>query len=101
MQERLTKEYKEWRKKVLKRDGYRCQHCGAWKKGAKLQVHHIFKWHKYEHLRYDVRNGIVLCKTCHELYDENESIIWQVRYRKLKQKYNKLKEKYNHAKGNR
>ncbi len=100
MQERNSPKYKEWRKKVLKRDGYRCQHCGAWQKGVKLRVHHIFPWHKYENLRYDVRNGIVLCEACHKLYDENQSIIWQIRYRKLKQKYNKLKEKYNNDKSN-
>ena len=92
--ERQTSRYRTWKKKVLERDGYKCQNCGAWNKSVKLQVHHIFKWHLYPKFRYDIRNGIVLCANCHKQYDENQSIIWQIKYRKLKEKYNKLKELY-------
>ena len=94
MQNRTSSKYKTWKDNVLKRDGYKCQHCGGWHKGIKLQVHHIFKWHLYPKFRYDIRNGIVLCRECHKLYDENERVIWQVKYRKLKKKFNKLKELY-------
>ena len=94
MDSRTSKKYKEWKRLVLERDGYKCKHCGGWHKGIELQVHHIFKWHLYPKLRYDVRNGIVLCKDCHKLYDKNERIIWQVKYRKIKRKYEKLKVLY-------
>ena len=83
--------YKVWRDKVLKRDEYKCQHCGTFNKKDKITVHHIFKWWKYKNFRYDIRNDITLCRRCHDLYDNNESIIWQVKYRKLKEKYNNLK----------
>ena len=100
MQERNSPKYKEWRKKVLKRDGYRCQHCGAWQKVSSSGCIIYFHGISMKNLRYDIRNGIVLCEACHKLYDENQSILWQIRYRKLKQKYNKLKEKYNNDKSN-
>jgi len=35
---RHTKKYKEFRKKILKRDKYKCTNCGSDKK---LQIHHI------------------------------------------------------------
>lgn len=34
------------------------------KKG--LQVHHIRPWSKNPLLRYDIKNGITLCRTCHK-----------------------------------
>lgn len=83
--------YKKWKEKVIAKHGYVCWHCGTFSKKDDIQVHHIFKWHLYPKLRYDVRNGIVLCRDCHALYDENERIYWMVKYRKLKEKYNKLK----------
>ena len=53
----------EWRKAVFKRDGYTCQTCG--KKGGHLNAHHIKSFSKHEELRYDLNNGITLCKPCH------------------------------------
>tara|TARA_R110000824_G_scaffold13973_1_gene60070 strand:- start:8397 stop:8585 length:189 start_codon:yes stop_codon:yes gene_type:complete len=35
-------------------------------KGARLAVHHIMKWSSAASLRYDIDNGITLCKVCHE-----------------------------------
>lgn len=54
--------YKTWRKAVLARDRYQCQHCGT---KDMLQVHHIKPWKEYPELRYAVDNGIVLCEICH------------------------------------
>ena len=56
-------EYKLWRAKVFERDGYKCQNCG--KVGGKLNAHHIKPWADYPELRYDIDNGITLCKECH------------------------------------
>jgi len=61
---RRTEEYKNWRVAVLERDGYKCQHCE--KTGGRLHAHHIKSFKLYPDLRYDVENGVTLCKKCHE-----------------------------------
>ena len=57
--------YKDWRMKVYKRDKFTCQmpSCGYKKY---LQAHHIKRWSSASILRYDVHNGITLCKNCHK-----------------------------------
>ncbi|KZX11347.1 hypothetical protein MBORA_15920 [Methanobrevibacter oralis] len=52
-----------WRNEVLKDNVCAC--CGGDKH---LQAHHIFGYSKYEMLRDDPSNGIVLCKWCHKKY---------------------------------
>jgi len=61
---RQSFEYQEWRRKVYERDNYTCQHCGD-NKGGNLNPHHIKSFAEYPELRYDVENGITLCKNCH------------------------------------
>ncbi|MFA5071929.1 MAG: HNH endonuclease [Candidatus Pacearchaeota archaeon] len=57
-------EYVEWRKKVFERDNYTCQKCGL---QTYIEAHHIKRWSLYPELRYDVNNGITLCKNpCHK-----------------------------------
>jgi len=56
----------KWRKRVLKRDDYKCQMCGNVEVRF-LQIHHIKPWHKYPKLRWKINNGIALCETCHQL----------------------------------
>jgi 5-methylcytosine-specific restriction endonuclease McrA len=56
-------EYRAWRKAVYERDNYTCQKCGA--KGAYLNAHHIKPWADYPEFRYDLDNGIALCRACH------------------------------------
>ena len=58
--------YKEWRKDVLKRDGWRCQYLGCNCKKT-LQVHHILKWGEYPALRFNIQNGITLCRKHHDM----------------------------------
>lgn len=58
-------EYRQWRKNVFERDKYICQDCYDGN-GGNLEAHHIKEYAKYVELRYDVSNGITLCKTCHE-----------------------------------
>ena len=63
-----SKEYKEWRTKVFKRDNYTCQDCGFKNGNGKhrdLHPHHIKSASKYLKLRLKVSNGITLCKNCH------------------------------------
>lgn len=60
---RQSLKYAEWRKQVFERDDYTCQRC--LQKGNKLQAHHIENCSSNEDLRFDVNNGITLCKKCH------------------------------------
>lgn len=56
--------YKDWRIKVYKRDNFCCQMPGR-KKKKYLNAHHIRKWASASALRFDVDNGITLCRWCH------------------------------------
>ncbi len=54
--------YKPWRAAVFSRDNGRCRVCG----GRGEEVHHIVTWAKDPIKRYDINNGMTLCKSCHE-----------------------------------
>ena len=56
--------YKEWREKVFERDNYTCQYCDD-NTGGNLEAHHIRNFAECEKLRFDIDNGIILCKQCH------------------------------------
>ncbi|MFA8336337.1 HNH endonuclease [Burkholderia cenocepacia] len=43
-----------------------CTHCGD-DKGGNLEAHHRKEWAEYPELRFDVSNGITLCRACHWL----------------------------------
>lgn len=55
----------EFRAKIKKRDG-RCVLCG---KECRLSTHHIEQWLEREDLRYDERNVVALCPSCHTRAD--------------------------------
>ena len=61
--ERSSKDYAEWRKAVFERDCFKCQLCGQ--VGGGLQAHHIQHWSTNVNKRYQVQNGVTLCKKCH------------------------------------
>ena len=60
--DRNSSRYREWRTRVFQRDGFRCVVCGT---NRDLQAHHIEHWKDNKALRYDVANGITLCRQCH------------------------------------
>lgn len=53
---------KDWSNAVKERDGYECKKCGS---KDRLDAHHVIPWRKSKELRYDLNNGITLCKSCH------------------------------------
>lgn len=60
--------YKQWRKAVLVRDNNLCKLCGSKKS---LCAHHILDAQSYREYRYDISNGITLCKKCHMYIHKN------------------------------
>jgi hypothetical protein len=59
---KFSEEYKQWRKCVFERDGYRCVCCGN---NKYLVAHHIENFATFPEKRADVDNGITLCDGCH------------------------------------
>lgn len=61
---RASAEYKEWRMTVFKRDDFTCQNCKI--KGSQLEAHHIVKFSEDPTLRFEISNGLTLCRKCHK-----------------------------------
>lgn len=59
----ITRAYKDLQVFVLERDGRKCVRCCSKKK---LHIHHIKGWKKYPNLRYDSKNVVTVCKSCHD-----------------------------------
>ena len=59
-------QYKKWRQEVYKRDKHCCQWPGCDQK-KKLNAHHIKTWANYPGLRFEINNGITLCKDHHKM----------------------------------
>lgn len=60
---RETLKYRLWRETVFDRDNYTCQECGG--TGIYIEAHHILSFTDFSHRRFDIANGLTLCKKCH------------------------------------
>jgi hypothetical protein len=66
-----AKQLKAWQRAVFKADGFCCRKCGVkvvqtiTMQPNQAQAHHV-KGRTERAVRYDVRNGLTLCRTCHE-----------------------------------
>ena len=61
----------KWRRAVFKRNDYTCQICEDRNKKGKgksitLNAHYLESYNSNRELRYDIYNGITLCKNCHK-----------------------------------
>jgi 5-methylcytosine-specific restriction endonuclease McrA len=61
-------ENSEWIIKVFTGDEFTCCLCNN--VGGRLEAHHIKQFSKYPELRFDINNGITLCKECHKKIDK-------------------------------
>ena len=59
---RMGTPLREWRLKVFRRDGFRCQWCGT---NRDLNAHHIKGFAAHPRLRLTVSNGLTVCIDCH------------------------------------
>ena len=83
----LSKEWKEKRKEILKRDNHECQRCKRYGKVTKASVvHHIKHLDKYFELGLKNNNLISLCDSCHNAVHPEKAF-----------KMNHDKKKYTHA----
>jgi len=66
--------YTTWRRMVFERNKgrvglskyYVCVKCNKKRKTTRvLHAHHIYSWNKFPKLRYEKKNGVVLCIKCH------------------------------------
>lgn len=82
--QRKSKEYQKWRKAVFQREKYTCNVCKHHGKG--LEAHHRKHWAHRPEIRFDVSNGITLCKKCHRIIHQ-----WSKR---LAEEYEDLRSQY-------
>ena len=62
--QRQSLENEKWRIKVFKRDDHTCQCCK--RRGGNLVAHHMNGFANFPEQRFDVNNGMTLCKSCHK-----------------------------------
>jgi len=67
--ERNNHQSRKWRSAVLERDKHYCRLCHS---RSDLQAHHIKRFATHPDLRWDVANGITLCKSCHSKFHGKE-----------------------------
>ena len=62
-----------WAREVRMQYNYHCVYCNT---SRHLSAHHIFPKSKYKGLKYNLNNGILMCKECHiELHQLNDIVI--------------------------
>ena len=66
--ERDSPENRQWARKV-KAGVSSCDYCEeAFEEWNTAQAHHKNSWRSFPEQRYDLENGVVLCKSCHDLF---------------------------------
>lgn len=70
---RTTYEAKQWSQMVKERDGWKCVKCGS---VNDLQSHHIKRWRANKAHRFDISNGMTLCRPCHADEHREEIKLW-------------------------
>jgi 5-methylcytosine-specific restriction endonuclease McrA len=90
-----SKKWKQFRKKILRRDKYLCRECNRYGKttGANT-VHHCIPVSEDPELKYNSNNLISLCESCHEkMHDKFDNSLTAAGQR-WKEKITPLVKKY-------
>jgi hypothetical protein len=66
---RRTKGYIKWCRSVYRKDNFTCGACG--RRGGVLHAHHLEGWGTNKTVRYEISNGITLCKKCHRKFHKS------------------------------
>ena len=61
--QRSIAEFRWWRKAIFERDNYTCVECGV--RGSVLTAHHKAPVVRFPMYKFEISNGITLCKPCH------------------------------------
>jgi hypothetical protein len=83
---RHSPEYIAWRDAVYKRDNYTCQVCDTHCRKGNIVAHHIKDFKEFIEERFDVENGITMCRKCH------------MKHHGIKPDYDRRRRKKNQAK---
>lgn len=70
-QQRNDTAYADWRSSVRNRDNWKCQLADGTCEG-KVIAHHILPWRSFPTLRYEIKNGITLCRVHHPRKRDDE-----------------------------
>ena len=62
---RLSLEYEIWRSEVYKRDNWTCRLCEKHCQRKNIIAHHLNNFADYPELRFNINNGLTLCRECH------------------------------------
>lgn len=73
--DRVSDKYIQWRRSVFERDHYACHLCND-SKGGNLVAHHILTFKNFPHLRFDIGNGVTMCKNCHIRIHKTKDPFW-------------------------
>lgn len=71
-----SKEYKTWSNSVREFWDFTCQMCEKRGKGD-IHANHIKTFRDYPELRFDLQNGIALCKKCHTKVVNRHETEWE------------------------
>jgi len=74
---RNSVKYKLWREAIFERDDWTCKNCKKRSKAGsylRIEAHHKKPFKTYPKMRFDVENGITLCKQCHDLEPKGHEI---------------------------
>lgn len=61
-------DFQRWARQIKIRDQWTCQICDA--RGCYLESHHKNGWNAFPEERYDLDNGVCLCRRCHDRFHE-------------------------------
>lgn len=62
-------EVRQWRRSVFERDQYTCAVCGV--RGREMNAHHLNSWAEFPEQRFDVANGVTLCRPHHKEFHDH------------------------------